>query len=283
MTQTQSPVHSVDDSDSKPIFPGFRSSILDWRYRKISWDPGGKRRQTQILVLVLEALVVVVTILAIVWIVRKPMTPASVKEPPKGDIASVLMPVLAAAIGINLFLENVFSFIEGNWRTLVAYFGRGLRWLQSAQTEAENSRQWLTQVTAEYNRELESLPQFTLGDAVPDVEQLYQAAAPRIQSAQKLMILAEQRLETAEERLSHLHDSSTYLDFKRSTVVYLCLLLGLVIATASSLQIFAVMGIQLGDPKVDMVLTGLVIGGLVRPVHVLINNFWDILTKLVKK
>jgi len=40
---------------------------------------------------------------------------------------------------------------------LVAYFGRGLRWLKSAEAEVERSRQWLADVSNFYNDELNHL------------------------------------------------------------------------------------------------------------------------------
>jgi hypothetical protein len=45
--------------------------------------------------------------------------------------------VLAASAGIERFLETIFTIIEGNARTLVAYLGRGLRGLHSAEPENE--------------------------------------------------------------------------------------------------------------------------------------------------
>ena len=90
-------------------------------------------------------------------------------------------------------------------------------------------------------------------------------------------------MSNAEDHLTGLVDHSSYQRFKWLATTYFCILLGLVVATASSMQIFAVMGMQLGNPKMDMVLTGLFIGGLVYPVHQVIGNIWDIITKLAKK
>lgn len=264
--------------------------VLDRRVRA-AWDPATMRQATQILVRILLLLVALVSVLVIIWIVQTPMAPAAIREPSNADITTVLLPVLAAAIGINLFLEMLFSFVERNWRTLVAYFGRGMRWLHNAETEVESARQWLAQVSGEYHRQLAELPSFysgvvtsdQLGTRSNDPQQTLEEAVSKLKAAKELMDLAEQRMMAAEGNLGRLLDSADYLDSKRTAVTYLCLLFGMMVATASSLQIFAVMGVHLGNPKVDMVLTGLVIGGLVSPVHVLINNFWDILAKLVKK
>ena len=237
-----------------------------------TWDPKFKRFQTQWLFRFVLVLVLAVTAVVIYWVIIQDITQASVKALPTGvSLAVVLAPVLAAAAGVERTMETLFNIVESNWHTLIAYLGRGLRWLQNAETEVENSRQWLTQVTAEYNRELESLPQFTLGGAVVDPEQVYQVADAKIQSAQKLMNLGEQRLKSAEDQLLQITSSEQYRNVKRAATIYLGLLSGLIVATAGSMQMFAMMGISVGSAKVDVIVTGLVIGSGSGPVHSLIN------------
>jgi hypothetical protein len=194
-----------------------------------TWDPKFKRFQTQWLFRLVLVLALAGTAVVIYWVILQDITPAPVKELPAGvGLAVILAPVLAAAAGVERSMETLFSIIESNWRTLIAYLGRGLRWLQNAETEVENSRQWLTDVTAEYNRELESLPEFAVGGAVLDAQQLYQVADSKIQSAQKLMKLAEQRVKIAEEQLSQITSSDNYRNAKRAATIYLGLLLGLI-------------------------------------------------------
>lgn len=237
-----------------------------------AWDPKFKRFQTQWLFRLVLVLVLAATVVVIYWVIVQPIVPAPVKELPAGvSLAVVLAPVLAAAAGVERTMETLFNIIESNWRTLIAYLGRGLRWLQNAETEVENSRQWLTQVTAEYNRELESLPQFTLGSTVANPDQIYQVADAKIQSAQKLMKLAEQRLKSAEDQLLQITSSEQYKNVKRAATVFLGLLLGLMVATAGSMQMLSMMGISVGSAKIDVIVTGLVIGSGSGPVHSLIN------------
>ena len=237
-----------------------------------TWDPKFKRFQTQWLYRLLLVLVLACTAVVVYWVILQDVTAAPVKALPVGvGLAAILAPVLAAATGVERTLETLFSVLESNWRTLIAYLGRGLRWLQNAETEVENSRQWLTDVTAEYNRELESLPEFAVGGAVLDAQQLYQVADSKIQSAQKLMKLAEQRVKIAEVQLSQITSSDNYRNVKRAATIYLGLVLGLIVATAGSMQMFAMMGISVGNPKIDVIVTGLVIGSGSGPVHSLIN------------
>jgi len=201
----------------------------------------------------------------------------------------VLAPVLAAAAGVERFLETIFGLIEGNWKTLVAYLGRGMRWLQNAQVEVENARAWLNKLSGEYNRQLAELPQSlpSVGAAQPipaadtdsspvsatasPQELFYRQAKTKLDEANKIMGLAEARLKSAEAELSLVTDSNGYKNAKRAASIYMGLLLGIIVATASSLQMFALMGIKVGDPRIDVIITGLVIGSGSAPVHSLIN------------
>lgn len=254
--------------------PSFFQRLFYWGSKSggPTWDPKFKRFQTQWLFRLVLVFVLAATAIVIYWVIIQPIAPAPVKELPTGvSLAVVLAPVLAAAAGVERTMETLFNIIESNWRTLIAYLGRGLRWLQNAETEVENSRQWLTQVTAEYNRELASLPQFKLGGAVADPDQIYQVADAKIQSAQKLLKLAEQRLKSAEDQMLQITSSQQYRNAKRAATIFLGLILGLIVATAGSIQMLAMMGISVGSAKIDVIVTGLVIGSGSGPVHSLIN------------
>lgn len=266
------------------------------------WDPKSKRFQTQWLARLVLVLVITTTAAVIYWVAIQKIEPATVKQLPAGaDLAVVLAPVLAAAAGIERFLETIFGIIEGNWRTLVAYLGRGMRWLQNAEAEVDSARQWLAGVAGEYNRQLKDLsfssapaatttappagqPDTPPADAATQpaapnppastpqgAEQVVKLAQQKLEAAQGLMDLAEARLRTAEAQLSQVTSSDSYKNAKRAASIYLGLLLGLVVATASSLQMFAMMGVQVGHPRVDVIITGLVIGSGSAPVHSLIN------------
>ena len=104
-----------------------------------------------------------------------------------------------------------------------------------------------------------------------------------MRAADELVVLAKKHLETAENNLDHLVDSRNYQRVKWSAISYFSILLGLLISAATSLQIFSIMGVQLDNPKIDMTLTGPLIGGLVYPVHQVIGNLWEILTNLAKR
>src|SRR5678815_5917232 len=70
------------------------------------------------------------------------------------NLTLVLAPVLVAAAAVERTLESAFNVVEGNWHTLVAYLGRGLRWLKSAEVEVKQARQFLAEASDKYNAEM---------------------------------------------------------------------------------------------------------------------------------
>jgi hypothetical protein len=258
-----------------------------------SWKPEEKRPETKRILAVIVSLNVVIVALVLYWIIVQPVSEAKVQAWPLGtQLAVMLAPVLAATAGIERFLETLFGIIEGNWRTLVAYLGRGLRWLHNAETEVENARQWLSDASAIYAKHLSSLsfgqleadakatnttataPPSGTAQMVALDQKIASLADERLNAAKAVMEKAEQRLKAAEDQLNEVTSSDNYRNTKRALAIYIGLLLGLAVATVSSLRMFAMMGITLPSPvgqKLDVIFTGLVIGGGSAPVHSLIN------------
>ncbi len=251
---------AISPSDQKPTSGG------------PAWDPKRKRQQTQLRFVLLMSGVAAIAAAVVSWVFTRPITAAEVKPLQVGvNLTLILAPVLAASAGVERFLETIFSVIEGNARTLVAYLGRGLRWLHNAETEVENAREWLANISAAYAAQLETLPNFSSEGQAPTSVNLLTDAQKKLKEAKDLMALAEQRLETAEEQLNQVTDSDGYKNAKRAASICIGLLLGLMVAAASSLQMFALMGVKVGDPRIDVFVTGLVIGCGSTPVHSLIN------------
>jgi hypothetical protein len=240
-----------------------------------TWQPQPMRAKTQRWFIVIVAAVVIASVALVAYLLfRQDIQQIEIKPLPAGaDLAIVLAPILVAAAGIERLLESFFGIVEGNWKSLVAYLGRGLRWLHAAETEVDNARQWLANISQEYNALLGDLP-LTTSDQSADVTQNTQEfvnkAQDRLDQAKLLMGLAEQRLQRAEDQLSLVTDSDDYKNAKRAVAVYLGLLGGLVVATVGSLQMFALMGVHV-PVRVDVFITGLVVGSGTAPVHSLIN------------
>jgi hypothetical protein len=244
----------------------FFQRLFYWgsNYTGPAWDPKFKRFQTQWLYRFVLVLVLAGTAVVVYWVILQDVTAAPVKALPAGvGLATILAPVLAAATGVERTMETLFSVIESNWRTLIAYLGRGCA--ANTETEVENSRN-TDQVTAQYNR---SSSPATVRRAAPSSMPALPGGRWK-SSAQKLMKLAEQRVKIAEEQLSQITSSDHYRNAKRAASIYLGLLLGLIVATAGSMQMFAMMGISVGNPKIDVIVTGVVIGSGSGPVHSLI-------------
>src|SRR5687768_14747493 len=136
------------------------------------------------------------------------------------NLTVVLAPILAAAAAVERTLETIFNVLEGSWRTMVAYLGRGMRWLKSAETEVKQERQFLADVADRYNTEMEN---FEIGSV--SVSELTLAAQMRIDAVNKMMGVAQQRLKAAEENLGNATSSKNYINAKAAVSIVLGLML----------------------------------------------------------
>lgn len=232
------------------------------------WDPEAKRRQMKISFRILVVLVAAVWVGLIAWVfVIAPIVDVEAKElDPGASLTLVLAPVLVAAAGVERMLETLFNIIEGAWKSLVAYLGRGLLWLKNAETEVMQSRQWLADVSTRYKEEMSAI---RIGQG--SIADLTQEALERMATANAMMEMAERRLADAERTLSSVTDSSSYKSAKAAASIVLGLMLGVVVAALGSLQMFALLGIGAVPPRIDVLVTGLIIGSGAYPVHSLVG------------
>jgi hypothetical protein len=203
------------------------------------------------------------------------------------DLAMVLAPVMAAALGVERVLETVFNMIEGAWRTAVAYLGYGMRWLKSAETEVAEARQWVqnmgtvyTGTLTAYNQKMKQMldDMKASGDvaSIPDqleaaVKQLRDEAEAKAESAKALLEDAQLRLKDAEKKLASVAESPDYRSAKGAVTIVLGLMLGVIVAALGQIQAFALLGIGAVPPRIDVLITGLVIGSGSYPVHSLVG------------
>lgn len=178
----------------------------------------------------------------------------------------VLAPVLAAAAAVERTLETAFNIVEGSWRTMVAYLGRGLRWLKSAETEVKQARQFLADVSEKYNIELQNIELGQLSASALTAEM-----QARMEIANRMLGLAQQRLKDAEGNLSAVTSSDSYIRAKAAASIIVGLMLGVVIAAMSQLQMFALLGVPGVPANFDVLITGLIIGSGSYPVHSLVG------------
>lgn len=218
--------------------------------------------------LFLVALMVLVSVGLIVWVFRADIKDATAATlGPAANLTLVLAPVLAAAAGVERTLETTFNIIENSWKSLVAYLGRGLRWLNAAELEVDSARQWLADVSARYNEELRSL-EIRDGMSASDLSSEMQ---DKIFAAKTMLDLAQNRLDDAENNLANVTASDGYRSAKAAVSIVLGLILGVIVATLGQLQMFAMLGIGSVPAPVDVLITGLVIGSGSYPVHSLVG------------
>lgn len=216
---------------------------------------------------VLAGVVIILWLVLIGWVLASPIDDADALPLAVGaNLAIVLAPVLAAAAAVERTLESGFNLLEGSWRTMVAYLGRGLRWLKNAEIEVQQARQLLDKVSVKYSAELQSI-QF--GES--SVATLTDDIQARMNAADRLMTLAQLRLKSAESNLSDLTSSERYISAKLAASVILGLMLGVIIAGIGQLQMFAMLGIGVVPAQIDVLITGLVIGSGSYPVHSLVG------------
>jgi cell division septation protein DedD len=217
----------------------------------------------------LVALIALLSVALIVWVFFiASITKATVATlGPAANLTLVLAPVLAAAAGVERTLETAFNIIENSWKSLVAYLGRGLRWLNSAELEVDASRQWLADVSARYNQELLSL-EIKDGMSASDLSSQMQ---DKIFAAKTMLDLAEKRLSDAENNLANATASDGYRNAKAAASIVLGLVIGVIVSTLGQLQMFAMLGIGSVPERVDVFITGLVIGTGSYPVHSLVG------------
>lgn len=232
-----------------------------------TWDNEKKFHSTRLWFRVLIVLIVIVWLVLIGWVLTSPIQDADALPLAVGaNLTIVLAPVLAAAAAVERTLESVFNVLENSWRTMVAYLGRGLRWLKNAEVEVQQARQFLADASEKYNAELQDI-QFNRTSAAVLADEIQN----KVDSASRLMILAQQRLENAEKNLGAITASDGYISAKTAASIVLGLMFGVVIAAIGQLQMFAMLGIDIVPAQIDVLITGLVIGSGSYPVHSLVG------------
>jgi exonuclease VII small subunit len=230
-----------------------------------TWDEEAKRRQTRYMLVGITILVIAAWVAIIFWIIKAPPG-AEAAAITGNNLTIILAPILAAATGVERSLETFFNIVENSFKTMVAYLGKGLRWLKNSEIEVQQARQWLADVSTRYAEEMQTLQVQGLS-----VQQVTREMQSKMTEANAMMALAQQRLEAAEANLADLSDSDAYRNVKAAASIILGLMLGVIVAQVASLQMFALMGVPVVPVKFDIFITGLIIGSGSYPVHSLVG------------
>ncbi len=232
------------------------------------WDEGDKRRAMKLTLYGVVLLTIAAWVVIIYWIVTYPDSALTKALKSTGaDMTAILAPVLAAAAGVERSLETFFNILENSFKTMVAYLGKGLRWLKNTEIEVKQARQWLSDVSARYAQEMNAIQIAGQGS----ITTLTEEAQAKMAAANNMLALATQRLQAAEDNLTSATDSDGYRAAKAAASIILGLMLGVIVAQLASLQMFALMGVNVVPIKVDIFITGLVIGSGSYPVHSLVG------------
>jgi hypothetical protein len=233
-----------------------------------TWDERSQYFRMRAWFRILVLLIIGIWVGLIVWVLLFAQITDANTSPleASANLTVVLAPILAAAAAVERTLETLFNVVEGSWRTMVAYLGRGMRWLKSAETEVKQARQFLAEVADKYNAEMANIE---IGQG--SVSQLTAAVKAKMDAVEGMMALAQGRLQAAEDKLSEATSSENYINAKTSVSVVLGLMLGVIIAALAQLQMFAMLGVGIVPSRFDVLITGLVIGSGSYPVHSLVG------------
>jgi hypothetical protein len=166
-----------------------------------------------------------------------------------GEVALLLAPLVAAATAIERMIEMGFSWFESLVMSAGTFLNVGGSYVKWAREQVNACRQ-----------------------------ALINAPAAGISAA-------EEALHDAEQRLKQWVESDPYVSIKRGLSVLIGIILGVIVAWVSKLQMFKLLGVNLvalngaeNNPAlaqfltaVDVVVTGLIIGTGSAPVHSLIG------------
>jgi hypothetical protein len=103
------------------------------------------------------------------------------------------------------------------------------------------------------------------------VDQLRADITAKSEAAEALLKDAQSRLKTAEDKLADATSSPDYRSAKGAVTIILGLMLGVIVAALGQIQMFALLGIATVPARIDVLITGLVIGSGSYPVHSLVG------------
>ncbi len=103
------------------------------------------------------------------------------------------------------------------------------------------------------------------------IDQLRADIETKAQASEALLQDAQIRLKAAEDKLAAATSSPDYRSAKGAITIVLGLMLGVIVAALGQIQMFALLGIAAVPARIDVLITGLVIGSGSYPVHSLVG------------
>jgi hypothetical protein len=261
-----------------------------------NWEEKPMRRKTQRYLFALGVLAIVLWIALVIWIfwlVPLPDQPAAASPANWADLLAALTII---AVLIERVLETGFRIVQGTWRTAVAYYSHGFRWLRAAEVEEAEAREWLQNISvffgatrSDYNRRLRGLLAAEIDgrptEAMPDqtyasIEALQKEAELKLHAAKTMVATAQQHLDEAEEKLDAMTQHPRYRGTKAIVAIIVGPLLGVTLAAVGRWTMLASAGLTDVAPRLDVFVTGLVLGTSSLPAHAAITNIGELIGRI---
>jgi hypothetical protein len=202
----------------------------------------------------------------VVWVFLGDYEPVDAIE--AATIALVLAPVVAAAAAIERSLETLFDWVETCSGSIVAFLAKSEAWIEEAERGVETARSKFIEAANKVNTQLaEEIAGATDSEAVEKLENM----------AKVQLDILEHQVGRAESLLASVTTRSPiYRQAKRLGALYISFVMGLLIASFSSVQMLHLLGVfHSPDPglltKLDVIITGIVMATGSGPVQSLIN------------
>jgi hypothetical protein len=261
-----------------------------------NWQEKPMRRKTRRALLALGALAIGLWLALVIWIFWLiPLPDQSTAENP-AKWTDLLAALTIVAVLIERVLETAFRIVQGTWRTAVAYYSHGFRWLKAAEVEEAEAREWLQNIStffgatrSDYNRRLRDLlatqiagsPTAALSDQTyTSMEALQKEAELKLHTAKTMVTDAQQHLDEAEEKLDAMMQHPRYRGVKAVTAIIVGPLIGVTLAAVSRWTMLASAGLIDVSPRLDVFVTGLVLGTSSLPAHAAITNIGELLGRI---
>jgi hypothetical protein len=261
-----------------------------------NWEEKPMRQKTQRYLFALGALAIVSWIALVIWIFWLVPLPDQPAAPNPGKWTDLVATLTIVAVLIERVLETAFRIVQGTWRTAVAYYSHGFRWLKAAEVEEAEAREWLQNISAffgatrsDYNRRLRDLLAAHIDgrptEAMPDqtytsLEALQKEAELKLHTTKTMVADAQQHLDEAEEKLDAMMLHPRYRGVKAVIAIIVGPLLGVTLAAVSRWTMLASAGLTDVSPRLDVFVTGLVLGTSSLPAHAAITNIGELISRI---
>jgi hypothetical protein len=171
-----------------------------------------------------------------------------------------------------------------------------LRWLRAAEVEEAEAREWLQNISTfhntlrvDYNRRLRDL--LARQTAEPAVDEapadpftvmasFQKEAELKLHAAQAMVNDAQQHLDEAEAKLDAMTLHPRYRGVKAVVAIIVGPLLGVTLAAVGRWMLLAAAGLPDVPPRMDVFVTGLVLGTSSLPAHAAITNIGELISRI---